>query len=70
MKIEKLEQDEYKQLVADTLGKQIRIEFVEGDPTAQGLTGLVQTVSEDGKLRGTWGQFALDCALDKWVVLG
>lgn len=69
MKIEKLDKAEYERLVADTLGKKVRIVFVEGEPTATGMTGTVERISETGKLRGTWGNFTLDCILDKWEVI-
>lgn len=69
MKIEKLDNAEYERLVADTLGKKVRIVFVEGEPTATGMEGTVERISETGKLWGTWGKFALDCILDKWEVI-
>jgi len=49
-------------------GQKIRIISMEGEPSYEGKTGVIEHIDDIGQLHGTWGGLALIPATDKFVV--
>lgn len=51
------------------IGTRVRITRAEGKPEFNGLEGIVEEITQNGELKGTWGDLILMPSWDKIEVL-
>lgn len=51
------------------VGDEIRIKYMEGEPTYTGKTGFIEFIDDAGQLHGTWGGCAVIPETDKYETI-